>query len=214
MAVVNDQLDRLGYHCEMLAHARCVARGCSCECHTRSAAIGPRSTPRVRPVIIDREPVAPKPDGRANNGHHSGRKTLPPEERAEQQAALWAKRHAEDGGYSAEEIQIATGLTYRQLDYWARTEFLIPSLSEANGSGTQRRYSKADRRTASVAKLLLDAGLSLQKLRGLGDSLTAVPAETEGIVAIGSTLHVITSAEQLLGLIRTGEVLHVVRIGA
>jgi len=57
------------------------------------------------------------------------------------------------------------GITYRQLDYWARTDMLRPSISDARGSGTQRRYAYQDLLELKVIKQLLDAGVSLQSAR-------------------------------------------------
>jgi DNA-binding transcriptional MerR regulator len=57
------------------------------------------------------------------------------------------------------------GISYRQLDYWARTGLLRPSLAEANGSGTKRRYSYRDLLELKVIKRLLDGGVSLQSAR-------------------------------------------------
>ena len=57
------------------------------------------------------------------------------------------------------------GISYRQLDYWARTGLVTPSVREAGGSGTQRLYSFQDLVQLRVMKKLLDAGVSLQKIR-------------------------------------------------
>ncbi len=57
------------------------------------------------------------------------------------------------------------GITYRQLDYWARTGLLRPSIADATGSGSQRRYSYSDVLELKVIKRLLDAGLKLQQAR-------------------------------------------------
>ena len=57
------------------------------------------------------------------------------------------------------------GITYRQLDYWARTGLLRPSITDATGSGSQRRYSYGDVLELKVIKRLLDAGLKLQQAR-------------------------------------------------
>jgi DNA-binding transcriptional MerR regulator len=57
------------------------------------------------------------------------------------------------------------GITYRQLDYWARTDLLKPSLKPAKGSGSQRLYSFGDVVQLKVVKRLLDAGMSLKKIR-------------------------------------------------
>lgn len=68
--------------------------------------------------------------------------------------------------FPARQLASIVGLTYRQLDYWARTDLLRPSISEARGSGTQRRYSFEDARVALGVRKALDAGLSLQSIRG------------------------------------------------
>jgi DNA-binding transcriptional MerR regulator len=57
------------------------------------------------------------------------------------------------------------GITYRQLDYWARTHLLEPSLRRASGSGSQRLYSFTDVVQLKVIKRLLDGGLSLKRIR-------------------------------------------------
>lgn len=68
-------------------------------------------------------------------------------------------------GYRAPHVCKLAGITYRQLDYWARTELLQPSLRAAEGSGTQRLYSFSDLVELRVIKGLLDAGLHLRKVR-------------------------------------------------
>ena len=72
---------------------------------------------------------------------------------------------ASDEGYRGPQVCQLVGITYRQLDYWARTGLLRPSLAEAQGSGTKRRYSYRDLLELKVIKRLLDAGVSLQAAR-------------------------------------------------
>jgi DNA-binding transcriptional MerR regulator len=69
-------------------------------------------------------------------------------------------------GYRAPRAAKVAGITYRQLDYWARQNYVRPSLEDARGSGTQRLYSFEDLLKLKVMKRLLDQGLSLQKTRG------------------------------------------------
>src|SRR3712207_9586644 len=64
--------------------------------------------------------------------------------------------------------QIA-GITYRQLDYWARTGLVVPSIRGASGSGSQRLDSFKDVLVLKVVKRLLDTGVSLQNIRGGGE---------------------------------------------
>ena len=71
-------------------------------------------------------------------------------------------------GYSGAKTAEIVGITYRQLDYWARTDLIRPSLADANGSGTRRRYSYRDLLELKVIKSLLDAGIRLESgARGL-----------------------------------------------
>ena len=69
-------------------------------------------------------------------------------------------------GYRAPRAAKVAGITYRQLDYWARQNYVRPSLEDAKGSGSQRMYSFQDLLKLKVMKRLLDQGLSLQKTRG------------------------------------------------
>ena len=71
----------------------------------------------------------------------------------------------EVGGFGGPQVCALAGISYRQLDYWARTGLLRPSLAEAKGSGTKRRYSYRDVLEVKVIKQLLDAGVSLQSAR-------------------------------------------------
>lgn len=74
-------------------------------------------------------------------------------------------------GFSGPQVCAIVGITYRQLDYWARTGLLEPSLAAAAGSGTKRRYSYHDTLELKVIKQLLDAGVSLQSARRAIDCL-------------------------------------------
>jgi DNA-binding transcriptional MerR regulator len=68
-------------------------------------------------------------------------------------------------GFRGPQVCKIVGITYRQLDYWARTNLIRPSIADARGSGTQRRYSYRDLVELKVIKNLLDAGVSLQLAR-------------------------------------------------
>ena len=71
----------------------------------------------------------------------------------------------EDMGFRGPIACSAAGITYRQLDYWARTGLVVPEIRSAGGSGTQRLYSFRDILMLKVVKRLLDAGISLQQIR-------------------------------------------------
>lgn len=81
--------------------------------------------------------------------------------------------------YSSDDICERTGLTYRQLDHWARHELFIPSIVHAHGSGSQRRWSRGDLRTLQVAKRALDAGATTRSLDGLQVAMVGQPLDRE-----------------------------------
>ena len=68
-------------------------------------------------------------------------------------------------GFSGKRAAEIVGITYRQLDYWARTDLIRPSVADAEGSGTRRRYSYKDLLELKVIKRLLDAGIKLESIR-------------------------------------------------
>ncbi len=77
----------------------------------------------------------------------------------------------QEPGYGGRQACELVGITYRQLDYWARTGLLRPSLADAAGSGSRRRYSYHDLLELKVIKQLLDAGFSLRSTRQAVDCL-------------------------------------------
>ena len=93
-------------------------------------------------------------------------------------------------GYRVPDVCKLVGISYRQLDYWARTGLVTPSIREAGGSGTQRLYSFRDLVALRVVKSLLDGGMSLQRVRraweflnrtaGLDEHLAEVKLVTDG----------------------------------
>ena len=76
-------------------------------------------------------------------------------------------------GYRGPTACSAAGITYRQLDYWARTGLVVPTIRSASGSGSQRLYSFKDILVLKVVKRLLDTGVSLQNIRVAVDTLRA-----------------------------------------
>ena len=68
-------------------------------------------------------------------------------------------------GFSGPQTCEIVGITYRQLDYWARTNLLMPSLVSATGSGSKRQYSYQDLLELKVIKRLIDGGISLKNSR-------------------------------------------------
>ena len=74
-------------------------------------------------------------------------------------------------GYRGAVAARAAGITYRQLDYWARTELVEPTVRSASGSGSQRLYGFRDILVLKLVKSLLDTGISLQQIRTAVDEL-------------------------------------------
>jgi DNA-binding transcriptional MerR regulator len=113
-----------------------------------------------------------------------------------------------DQGYRGPQVCKIVGITYRQLDYWARTDLLRPSLAEAKGSGTQRRYSYRDLLELKVIKRLLDAGISLQSVRvavgylreNLGEDVVAA-----NLVLNGTESVLASTGEEIVDLLRGGQ---------
>jgi DNA-binding transcriptional MerR regulator len=102
----------------------------------------------------------------------------------------------------------AAGISYRQLDYWARTGLVVPSVRDASGSGTQRLYSFRDIVVLKVVKRLLDAGVSLQNIRKAIDTLRSRGvADLAGITLIsdGTTVYECRSPEEVVDLLQGGQ---------
>ena len=111
-------------------------------------------------------------------------------------------------GYRGPTACSAAGITYRQLDYWARTGLVAPSVRSATGSGTQRLYSFRDILVLKVVKRLLDTGVSLQNIRKAVDHLrTRGVKELSNITLLsdGATVYECTSAEEVVDLLAGGQ---------
>ena len=123
-----------------------------------------------------------------------------------------------DDGYSGPEVCRVVGITYRQLDYWARTDLVRPSLADARGSGTQRRYSYRDLVRLKVVKSLLDAGVKLQAARKAIDYLRddlGEEWETASLVLDGGSSVLARDGDALVDLVRHGQgVLNIVPLGS
>jgi DNA-binding transcriptional MerR regulator len=119
-------------------------------------------------------------------------------------------------GYRGPQVCSIVGITYRQLDYWARTGLLHPSITEARGSGSQRRYSYTDLVQLKVIKRLLDAGVSLQAARKAIDCIRSAGGDLASANLVtderGSVLAY--SGEEIIDLLRGGQtVLNIVPLG-
>ena len=105
--------------------------------------------------------------------------------------------------FSGKKAAEIVGITYRQLDYWARTDLIRPSVSDASGSGTRRRYSYKDLLELKVIKRLLDAGIRLESIRDAFEYLR----ERLGEDVVSA--HLVISGTSAV-LVREGELVDVV----
>src|SRR6202011_275891 len=110
-------------------------------------------------------------------------------------------------GFRGPQVCSIVGITYRQLDYWARTNLLRPSISEAKGSGSQRRYSYRDLLELKVIKRLLDAGISLHSARRALEVLRAHGEEvtSANLVLNGTQSVLATSGEEIIAPLKGGQ---------
>jgi DNA-binding transcriptional MerR regulator len=120
-------------------------------------------------------------------------------------------------GYSGKAAADIVGITYRQLDYWARTDLVRPSLADAQGSGSRRRYSYRDLLELKAIKNLLDAGIKLESVREafhylrdhLGEDVTTV-----NLVISGNRSVLVHTGEELIDLLKRGQgVLNILPLG-
>jgi DNA-binding transcriptional MerR regulator len=113
----------------------------------------------------------------------------------------------EEVGYRGPRVCKIVGITYRQLDYWARTGLLRPSLADAKGSGTQRLYSYRDVLELKVIKRLLDAGVNLQHTRRAIECVRESGGDlaTANLVIGAEGTVLARSGEEIVDLLRGGQ---------
>jgi DNA-binding transcriptional MerR regulator len=113
----------------------------------------------------------------------------------------------EEVGYRGPRVCKIVGITYRQLDYWARTGLLRPSLVDAKGSGTQRLYSYGDVLELKVIKRLLDAGVNLQHTRRAIECLRESGGDlaTANLVIGAEGTVLARSGEEIVDLLKGGQ---------
>ena len=123
-----------------------------------------------------------------------------------------------EAGFSGPRTAEVVGVTYRQLDYWARTDLVRPSMSDAKGSGSRRQYSYRDLVQLKLIKRLLDAGIKLEMVRTVFEELRAHVGDeisSANLVIEGSTALLVLDDGELLDLVHKGQgVLNVVSLGA
>jgi DNA-binding transcriptional MerR regulator len=114
----------------------------------------------------------------------------------------------ENAGYRGPTACKAAGITYRQLDYWARTGLVEPTVRTATGSGTQRLYGFRDILVLRVVKRLLDSGVSLQQIRTAVESLRERGVEDLSRITLmsdGASVYECTSDDQVIDLVQGGQ---------
>ncbi|MEJ6511049.1 MAG: MerR family transcriptional regulator [Actinomycetota bacterium] len=122
-----------------------------------------------------------------------------------------------DQGFSGAKAAEIVGISYRQLDYWARTDLVRPTVTDAAGSGSRRRYGYTDLLELKVIKSLLDAGIRLENVREIFSYLRDILGQeitSANLVIQGSTSVVIQSDGELIDLIHNGQgVLNILPLG-
>jgi DNA-binding transcriptional MerR regulator len=120
-------------------------------------------------------------------------------------------------GYSGKRTAEIVGITYRQLDYWARTDLIRPSLTDASGSGSRRLYAYADLLELRIVKQLLDAGIKLEMVRQVFAELRRLVGDdiaSANLVIDGASVALALDDGQLLDLVKKGQgVLNVMNLG-
>ncbi|WP_051162205.1 MerR family transcriptional regulator [Nocardia brevicatena] len=133
-----------------------------------------------------------------------------PAERYEIQPGLFPDDSVPDElvGYRVPTACQVAGITYRQLDYWARTGLVVPSIRSAAGSGSQRLYSFKDILVLKIVKRLLDAGISLQNIRIAVDHLRSRGVQDLAGITLfsdGTSVYECTSPEEVVDLLQGGQ---------
>lgn len=110
-------------------------------------------------------------------------------------------------GYRGPAVCRVVDITYRQLDYWATTGLVEPSVRDAEGSGSQRLYSFEDIVTLKVIKRLLDVGVSLQRIRKAIDYVRdrGLSLRHLTLASDGETVYAATDSSDVVDLLRRGQ---------
>ena len=131
--------------------------------------------------------------------------------RAGEQGLLFDQEVAqahEEVGYRGPTACAAAGITYRQLDYWARTGLVTPSIRPARGSGSQRLYGFKDILVLRVVKRLLDTGISLQQIRSAVSYLRehgTTDLARVTLMSDGASVYACTSPDEVVDLLQGGQ---------
>lgn len=121
-------------------------------------------------------------------------------------------------GFRAPSVCNLVGITYRQLDYWARTGLITPSIQEAAGSGSQRLYSFTDVVQLKVIKRLRDAGMSLPKVRAAMEALSTqlgsdTPLSDITVLVDGAGIFAAKSPTEVYDVLQRGQGVFGIAVG-
>jgi len=119
-------------------------------------------------------------------------------------------------GYRGATACAAAGISYRQLDYWARTGLVEPTVRNASGSGSQRLYGFRDILVLKIVKRLLDAGVSLQNIRSAVTHLRVRGIEDLARITLmsdGSSIYECTNSEEIFDLLQGGQGVFGIAVG-
>ncbi|WP_101650316.1 MerR family transcriptional regulator [Brevibacterium ihuae] len=122
----------------------------------------------------------------------------------------------EEAGYRGPTVCRVVDITYRQLDYWARTDLVVPSIRTATGSGSQRLYSFRDILVLKIVKRLLDTGVSLNQIRVAVGHLRERGVEDLSQITLmsdGSSVFECTSADEVIDLVQGGQGVFGIAVG-
>lgn len=124
--------------------------------------------------------------------------------------------HDDSTGYRGAVAARAAGISYRQLDYWARTQLVEPTVRGAAGSGTQRLYGFRDILVLKLVKRLLDTGISLQQIRTAVTQLREAGvhdlAQTT-LMSDGASVYLCTSDDEVIDLVNRGQGVFGIAVG-
>src|SRR5262249_38750201 len=119
-------------------------------------------------------------------------------------------------GYRGPTVCKLTGISYRQLDYWARTRLVTPSIRPADGSGSQRLYSFSDVVELRIIKRLLDTGVSLRRIRQAIDHLrreaSGTPLSEITLVSDGERIYACHSGEEIVDVLSNGQAVFAIAV--
>ncbi len=177
---------------------------------------GPASA-RHEPPARSGRPARPAwPAGSAGSAPLAGEQGTLFGDEAEGTGSPRSAGQPEDIGYRGPVACAAAGITYRQLDYWARTGLVEPSVRAASGSGSQRLYGFRDILVLKVVKRLLDTGISLQQIRAAVAYLRSQGTSDLAQVTLmgdGASVYACTSRDEVVDLLQGGQGVFAIALG-